>query len=219
MRRRTSGFTLVEVVISLAILAIAFFGLISVITYTTRMNMSTKERMLAMRAAEKKIEQMLSAGDFDSIYTTFGGAVGSQTEGLGWEQVEGLEPVVPAPVAPPTDAPIGYNYPTSGARPVLFVRFPLNSTGNGFNEAGTGAFTDTYTLANANQPASASNPKTFVDLDLNRNGVNTDAGIVITNCRILPVSVEVYWRGIVGPSRGNTGNNYLIYRYTFLRKT
>ena len=53
MSRRTSGFTLIEVVIALAVLAIAFFGLISVITYTTRMNMSTRERMLAMRAAEE----------------------------------------------------------------------------------------------------------------------------------------------------------------------
>jgi len=219
MRRRNSGFTLVEVVISLAILAIAFFGLISVITYTTRMNMSTKERMLAMRAAEKKIEQMLSSSDFDSIYTTFGGSVGSQTEGLGWEQVEGLEPIVPAPVSPPTDAPIGYTYPTSGARPVLFVRFPLNAAGTGFDEVGTGSFSDTYTLANPNAVPSASNPKVFVDLDLNANNSNIDANLAITACKILPVSVEVYWRGIVGPTRGNVGNSYLIYRYTFLRKT
>ena len=202
MNRRVSGFTLVEIVISLAILAIAFFGLISVITYTSRMNAATRERMLAMRAAEKKIEQMLGAGTFDDIYALYS----QQTEGLGWEKVEGLAPVLPSPLGLPPGV-IGPPYPSPDG-PVLFVRFPLNALGTGFTEVGTGQFTDNKdSLGNV------------VDLDLDRNNSTTDENVSIAQCKILPVRVEVYWKGVVGPSRGNQGNTYLIYRYTFLRRT
>jgi prepilin-type N-terminal cleavage/methylation domain-containing protein len=202
MNRRVSGFTLVEIIISLAILAIAFFGLISVITYTSRMNAATRERMLAMRAAEKKIEQMLGAGTFDDIYNLYS----QQTEGLGWEKVEGLVPVVPSPLPLPPGV-LGPAYPSPDG-PVLFVRFPLNAGGTGFTEVGTGTFTDNKdSLGN------------LVDMDLDRNNSNADGNIPIASCRILPVRIEVYWRGIVGPGGGNKGNTYLIYRYTFLRKT
>src|SRR5689334_7336612 len=153
MNRRVSGFTLVEVVIALAVLAIAFFGLISVITYTTRMNVATRERMLAMRAAEKKIEQMLGCATFDEIFTTYS----QQDEGLGWEQVEGLVPFDPIPLPGPADP----KYPTT-PKAVLYVRFPWNATRTGLFEPGSGQFMD-------NKDALGN----FADLDLNRNGSTT----------------------------------------------
>lgn len=231
MRRgtpRASGFTLMEVMIALSVMAFAIFGAISVISFTTRMNMANRERMLAMRAAEKKVEQMLSCSDFDDIYNKFK----DQTEGFGWEQVDGLEPVDPAPLPPPTDA-VAYTYPswTNKAlppprRPNLFVRFPLNDAGIGFDEAqgsnakfkGTGVFADSYQVdAKGKFILDSSGKRIPVDLDLNGNGTTNknpdDVNVPVSKCKILPVSIEVYWRGTNGP------NTYLIYKYTFLRKT
>src|SRR5262245_28469850 len=90
MNSRSKGFTLIEVVIALAVLAVAFFGMISVVTYTTRMNLASQQRTTATRAAEKKIEQMLNTALFDDIYARFS-MIGSTDQGLGWDKVDGLE--------------------------------------------------------------------------------------------------------------------------------
>src|SRR5262245_25897285 len=89
---RARGFTLVEIVIALAVLAIAFFGMISVITYTTRMNLASQQRTTATRAAERKVEQMLNL-PFDRIYSQFS-LMGSTDKGFGWDTVDGLESYV-----------------------------------------------------------------------------------------------------------------------------
>lgn len=213
-KRRSRGMTLVEVVIALAILAMAFFGMVSVITYTSRMNASTRERMIAMRAAERKIEQMLACTNFDDIFNTFS----AQTEGNGWETIYDIDSAgqpheafkaVDPDVAQRTTA-TGYVYPRLPLMPEdynkrahLFVRFPLNAGGTGLSEVGAGTFME---MADAN-------------LDLNKSGVAGDSSnLVVADCSLLPVSVEVYWRGIVGPTAGNRGNNSLKYRYIFLRK-
>lgn len=242
-RRLTLGFTLVEVVIALAILAMAFFGMISVIAYSTRMNQATKERMFAMRAAEAKVEQMLACGGFDNIYPMFS----QQKVGLGWDEVreaalDGNQYYALAPVNPPVvpaTLPTGFTYPPatnpgskmpSPANPAptapsftyvgtpqatVFVRFPLNAGGN-LTEVGTGVFMDNYTVSGG--------VKTFVDMDLNGKGGNAESAgaggtLVLTEIKLLPVIIEVIWKGTAGPVSGNKGNTYLQYRYTFFRKT
>jgi len=70
MRRRTSGVSLIELIIAIGIMSVALFGLISVITFTTRSNMATRENMLAMRGCEKKIEEMMSTV-FSSIFSKY----------------------------------------------------------------------------------------------------------------------------------------------------
>jgi len=228
-RRLRSGFTLIEVVIALAILAFALFGAISVISYTSRMNMATRERMLAVRAAERKIEQMLSFSDkLEDIWLTFQ----DQSDGLGWEAVDGLEPVDPAPLDPPDYAPAGYKYPTwpppktgpPPRRPVVFVRFPVVSVGGAlyFQEVGSGKFANSYQVdptTHKQLKDAAGNPR-WIDLDFDQSNTNLEKFPVsdVLKIKQLPVSVQVYWRGSVGPARGNVGNTYLTYNYTFLRK-
>jgi type II secretion system protein I len=220
--RRSKGFTLIEVVIALAILAFALFGAISVITYTTRMNIGIRERTLAMRAAERKIEQMLSCGDFSEIYVKFK----DQTEGVGWEAVEGLTPNDPAPLLPPTDAGT-YQYPTWSnkllpppPRAVLFVRFPLSADGTSFSEGkdgaypGSGEFTESYVVDGKGQPIidKSTGKLQPVDFDFDGNGKMTDQILTtdISTLKLLPVSIEVYWKGSVG-------NTSLKYRYIFFK--
>jgi len=237
-KARSTGFTLVEVVIALAILAIAFFGMISVITYTSRMNAATRERMLAMRAAERKIEQMLACVNFDDMFLQFN----NMTEGFGWEQVTELDNFnntstvaanqtthtfkglksLGATTSAPTKLNIdakqrtvetGYAYPAPPAAAVLWVRFPLDPAGP-TNAAG---LSSTLTEVNAGEFMGMG---AGVSLDLNRSGTAGDAtNLTIATCKILPVSIDVFWRGTVGPSSGGSGNTYLRYRYTFLRKT
>jgi prepilin-type N-terminal cleavage/methylation domain-containing protein len=219
---RSRGFSLVEVVIALSILSFALFGAISVITYTTRMNTSTRERTLAMRAAERKIEKMLSCGNFSEIYAQFK----DQAEGVGWEAVEGLEPIDPPPLPPPTDAG-SYTYPTwtnkslpPPVRPVLFVRFPLSADGTSFSEGkdlpaypGSGIFTDSYVVDAKGRRVPDKNGKPQpVDFDFNGNGSWSDKILTsdILTLKLLPVSIEVYWKGIAG-------NTSLKYRYIFFK--
>jgi type II secretion system protein I len=225
--RAHSGFTLVEVVIAMAILAIAFFGMVSVVTYTSRMNAGTRERVLAMRAAERKIEQMLANTDLGSLFANFSDYSASG-EGKGWEQVQEIDqlgiphpglnffpPTVlvpstvynPASGTPCRQMPTGYLYPPplaptdpgmSGRNAVLFVRFPLG-TATTLSELGAGTF--------AGLPAA--------DLDLNRDGVISGA-VDPATVQVLPVMIEVYWKSAIG-NRQSPG--YLNYKYIFLKKT
>ncbi len=71
--RRDGGMTLVEIIISLGIMAIALVGLVSVIVHTSRHNAMMRENLIAMRAAEQQLELMQNT-PFDNIYTTFSGS-------------------------------------------------------------------------------------------------------------------------------------------------
>jgi len=221
--RKSRGFTLMEVVIALAILAVALFGSISVITYTTRMNMASRERVLAMRAAEKKIEQMLSCTDLTELYNKFS----DQSEGYGWEMVDGLEPVDPAPLPPPNGVITPYPTGINTRRPMLFVRFPLNNNGTAITEVGSGAFMGCYQVdAKGKIVVDAAGKGTPIDQDFNGNNKN-DEEILLSNLstlKLLPVTVEVYWKGSTGIVTGNPKTGYagmctLSYKYTFFKKT
>jgi prepilin-type N-terminal cleavage/methylation domain-containing protein len=212
MRSSKAGFSLIEVVIALAVMAIAFFGMISVITYTSRINAQLRERMYATRAAEKKIEQMINTLDFNDL-----DLFRTQSEGLGWEQVletgsdgitkQALLPI-PASRRPSAVVATGYDYnnPPPDDKAVLFVRFPLRADGS-FAEDNTGRFCDNYTLTDPKDP----NSRVYHDLDLDANGL-IGGTLPIASCKILPVIVEVLWSGVSGPV------NVLRYRYTFYRK-
>jgi type II secretory pathway pseudopilin PulG len=215
MRSSKSGFSLVEAVIAMAIMAIAFFGMLSVITYTSRVNAQLRERMYATRAAEKKIEQMLNSTNFNDL-----DLFRAQTEFMGWEQVLETDSLgmtkpallpIPASRRPPAVVATGYDYnsivPPPDDKAVLFVRFPLRADGS-ITETNTGKFCENYTLSNPDDP----NSKVYIDLDLDANGTASGA-LPITACKILPVIVEVLWSGVSGPV------NVLRYRYTFYRKS
>jgi Tfp pilus assembly protein PilV len=56
--RANGGFTLLEIMISLMILVLCIIGLLSVIAHTTRQNQVDRENLIALKAAESKIEEM-----------------------------------------------------------------------------------------------------------------------------------------------------------------
>jgi prepilin-type N-terminal cleavage/methylation domain-containing protein len=210
---RTGGFTLVEIVIALAVLAIAFFGMISVITYTTRMNLASQQRTTATRAAERKVEQMLNL-PFDKIYAQFS-QMGSGDKGFGWDLVDGLEPYVlndPKELLMAT----GYPYPALTWNANIYVRFPLNSLGNGFSEVGSGQFFGNAIHQNPEDPSSPIIG--YRDIDLNGDGDTSDTSVQVSQLKVLPIVVEVHWKGAVGPNSGTRGHPYVIYKYMFFNK-
>jgi type II secretory pathway pseudopilin PulG len=116
-RKGTAGVTLVELMIALGVIAVALMGLVSVILHTTKSNAVMRENLVAMRAAEQKIEEM-RAVDFYSIftdYTTVSGGADLRTPTF---QVTGLLPVPGATVVGkiifPSDA-----YPNPGGTQLL----------------------------------------------------------------------------------------------------
>jgi len=193
MRRGNSGFTLVEVIIAMTVVAIAIFGLVSVITYTTRGNQATKQRMLALRAAERKIEQMMTTSPFSDIVDKYN----NTTLGWGVDDVEYLSPL-------------------TGQTHTVFVEFPLGALANTLDETITGnapTLTDPGWLELGTVPAGylpyAGGSQ--LHLDLNGNGNTTDAAVASTACTIIPVRIRVKWKGVYG-------NTEFVYKYTFLKK-
>ena len=203
-RCHSSGFSLVEVVIAMSVLAVAFFGMISVITYTTRNNQTTKERILAMRAAEKMVETMLSK-PFSSIYSLYGNPL--------------KDPSNPANLD-------NYAYPVEGLQPwagnayVMYIYFPTDNWANNYDpkvfvnpvSAVGGKLLESKTAKFMELTDSAGVP---VSLDLNQNGIAPDTIASLDDCtatyKLLPVKIEVNYIGMAG--RGQ-----LIYRHIFLSK-
>lgn len=72
MKRRNAdrGFSLVEIIIAVAVLSIALVGLLSLIYRTRHMNAVARENLTAMRAAEKMIETLRNA-DFDKVFASY----------------------------------------------------------------------------------------------------------------------------------------------------
>jgi prepilin-type N-terminal cleavage/methylation domain-containing protein len=106
-RSSRAGFSLVEMVIALGIIAIALTGMISVIHYSSRSNYNSRERMLALRAAERKIEEM-GSHPFKQIFQEY--YVDRAVRKLDIIEVPGLKPV-------------------KGATSVGVVRFPVDAGG------------------------------------------------------------------------------------------
>lgn len=171
-RKKTWGLTLLELVIAMGIIAVALFGLISVISYTTRSNLSVKQRVLAMRAAERKIEQMAATTPFINIYnkyTSYG--TGMPNAGFGVDAVDGLNDL---------------NVPPDAKSQIVRVKFPIDNSGN-IMESLTGAL-----LGEDGMP--------LANIDLNGDGDAVDT-VLVTDLKVLPCRVEVTWKGVMGTSK------------------
>ncbi len=90
--RGGDGMTLVEVVVSLAILAVVLLALISALMTACRLDELTRERTLAMNAL-LEMEEIMRAYNFSNLYDAYsqGGFIGNQFT------IEGLDGPAGAP--------------------------------------------------------------------------------------------------------------------------
>jgi len=74
MKRRRSprGMTLVEIIIALAVIAVAILGAVSLVSFSMGQDHEAKERMQAMDAAKSVMERIQEAS-YDNIFTNFNG--------------------------------------------------------------------------------------------------------------------------------------------------
>lgn len=68
------GFTLLEVMIGAAILAIAIMGLLAVLTATSRLQQTNRETTQALNAIRDKLEELRNYPNFNELSTASGGA-------------------------------------------------------------------------------------------------------------------------------------------------
>lgn len=69
-RRAIQGLTLVEIIIAVAIFAVAGLGFMGMMMMSSRENVSTRQRIVALQGARAKVEEMLSV-PFDEIFARY----------------------------------------------------------------------------------------------------------------------------------------------------
>ncbi len=81
------GFTLVELMIAVAILAIILLGLLAVFTSCFKLNETSRNLTVAINGAQKKIEEIRNS-TFSSVYSIYNGAA-FEVDGLDNSDSEG----------------------------------------------------------------------------------------------------------------------------------
>ena len=74
VRNGQKGVTLLEVIIALAVIAIALLSIVSVIVHTTNLKDSTRELTISKEAAQARFEEMRDA-DFSNLAAAYNGQV------------------------------------------------------------------------------------------------------------------------------------------------
>lgn len=170
-RRRSGGFTLLEVMIAVMILVLSIVGLLSVITYTTTKNEINRENLLAMRAAEGKIEEMrqYAVSEIFARYsqTAFNAA---------------LYPTGTVAPLPPNNVYPGPDFSATIAADPTYSRLQ--------NVKGLITFPQNGIFLAENQ----TDPDPIAR-DLNANGVVDDPTL---NYVVLPATITLSWNGIKG---------------------
>lgn len=82
MIRRSAGFTLVEIAIALAVLALAMLGFLSLMSLNVTQDLMTRQKITAMNAAREQIELMIS-DPFAEIFARYNEPDGDDPDGAG----------------------------------------------------------------------------------------------------------------------------------------
>jgi len=194
-RRRDAGFTLVEVVIALCVIVITLVGLIAGISYASRTNAVIHEDELAMRGAQKKIEEIRSY-PVGMVWACF-----NKTP----DDAQFLNPVL---AWSPTSA---YEEKASN----MFVVEGLQSVDddvngvNWTNVTGMVSFPgdQTTNLVEITDPAHPMYDDNGTDL--NANHVMGESLTVGDRYNLLPVTITLRWKGI-------TGKRTMTFRYLLI---
>jgi prepilin-type N-terminal cleavage/methylation domain-containing protein len=187
---RAAGFTLVEVVFALAILAMALFGMISVISYSSRSNTVARERMLAMRAAEKQMEimkNMAATQPLNAIFKTYSATPTFQV----YNDMYLQDPSKPA--TDPVNALVPAISPNMGASggPTPAGSVSFNLVGAALVETGSGTFLGRLDAGGVP-----------VDVDMDGDGFITGNDQSNNpNLGALPVKIAINWIGVKGPGQ------------------
>lgn len=194
---KSRGVTLIEIVVAMAVLAIAFVGLIAAIVHSSRANATNLDTTRAMRAAEQAIETMEgSVTQFSGIFPSYNSNIGD--EGVGFNAYVGGTQSVFEVLA---NGQIVFGGNTGGA-PTMFQRIDPDGSGPAlplpvgtimFPEGAAGALDENggslWTNLNLGMPR-----------DLNSNGSSTEAN-VSGSYAILPVLVRLQFVGSDGTRR------------------
>ena len=108
-------------------------------------------------------------------------------------------------------------YPALAWPANLYVRFPRNMNDNGFSEVGSGKFMGNVVYQKPDDPSSP--VIGYRDIDLNGDGKTDNTSVQVSDLKVLPVVIEVHWKGAVGPSSGINGHPFVSYKYTFFKKS
>lgn len=193
-RTRESGLTLVELIIAMAILAVAIMALVSSITSSGQIQQNTRERVIAYNAAREQIEKMrvYAVGE---VYSRYNSTTADDTF------FSGLHPGptfhVPRLNAPSTvPAKWSLSATENWKQTVIGGVQQLDTFGNAIGNDGYGliTFPETGGILKENYvDAAMGMPK-----DLDRDGVVSTTADVSQSYKILPVKVTVTWKGIGG---------------------
>lgn len=169
--RRDAGFSLLEIVIALAVMAVALLGLASFISSSGQVEKENGNRSLAYNAARRMLEEMRST-TFADVFSTY---KSGETKNTFF--VDGL------PAGPWTGQ---WNNPVTGA-----LQDRTDVQGRIFFPVGTDGNLSENPAADPLLATELGMPK-----DLNRDGDTSDTGL--TSYAILPVKIVVTWRSTNG---------------------
>lgn len=196
MKGAQAGFTLLELMVAVVVIVVAFFGLLLSLHYGSVLNETARQLQSAHGAARQALEAV-RAYEFPSIYQCFNQDTTDDPDYPGWAE-QALFPlnvsIAQGAGNPPITAlgdGIGNNFVVRGLAPratdpdgvVGAILFPEAAGAGGLvlSEQGQDAFLG---------PAR----------DLNGNGTTNDAD-VSDDYILLPVTVLVQWQGLFGDDR------------------
>jgi Tfp pilus assembly protein PilV len=195
----------VELVIAMAILAVAIMALVSSITSSGQIQQNTRERVIAYNAAREMIEKM-RVYPVGQIYSRYNSSTADDAFYTGSHPGPTFH--VPRLAAPKTVPTTWSNTATEAwsATTIGGVQ-QLDSFSNAIGNDGYGlvTFPETGGILKENYVDSAMGmPK-----DLDRDGVVSTTADVSQSYKILPVKVTVSWSGIGGKDMTIEVNTFL----------
>ena len=125
LRKKEKGFTLIELMITIAVVILALLGLLSANTMMMRTSGTVFERAVATQHANQVVERIrdLATGSLASVTTTFpnAGVVNSALYTSTASELlsnESVSVIYADPAANPLDATVTVNWNAQGLRPV-----------------------------------------------------------------------------------------------------
>jgi len=182
--RSQAGFTLLELMIAVVVIVVAFFGLLLSLHYGSVLNETARQLQAAHEGARRALEAV-RAYEFEFIYHCFNADINDDPNGPGTAQAS----LFPLDTAPNDN--IGSNFVVAELQ--IRATDPDGVVGAIlFPEASD---TGTIVLSEQNQ-----DPFLGPARDLNGNGTTNDLNVSVDYV-LLPVTVLVQWRGMFDDDR------------------